>query len=260
MVHFWGSIKKALPGLLLLCCHFSFAATSVLIWPIDPVLEEQENATAIWLENQNTEAVYFQIRVLAWQQENYDDVYNEQQDIAISPPFTLIEPGKRQMVRLVKKAPVAVGKEKAYRILIDEIPRVTDKSGDGGTKPATKFGVDLQMRYSVPLFSSGNGVWTKQDYEKPRNMALSSQPVLNYKIVQSNGKKWLEIKNNGNVHARITALNAITSGKKIKLAEGLFGYVLANSTMRWPLPANIPGNARLEAMINHNDKPALITR
>lgn len=260
MICFVASVKKVLLGLLILCSHLSFAATSVLIWPIDPVLEEQENATAIWLENQNTEAVYFQIRVLEWQQENYADVYNEQQDVAISPPFTLIEPGKRQMIRLVRKAPVAAGKEKAYRILIDEIPRVMEKGSDGSTKPAAKLGVDLQMRYSVPLFSSGNGVWTKQNYEKPRDMALSTQPVLNYKIVQSNGKKWLEIKNNGNAHARITRLNAITSGKTIKLAEGLFGYVLANSTMRWPVPANMPSNAHLEAMVNHNDKPTLITR
>lgn len=45
-----------------------YAASSVLIWPIDPVINSHEKATALWLENKDSQPVYMQIRVLGWQQ------------------------------------------------------------------------------------------------------------------------------------------------------------------------------------------------
>lgn len=44
------------------------AATSVLIWPIDPVLEADQKAGALWLENRGTTAANLQVRVFAWRQ------------------------------------------------------------------------------------------------------------------------------------------------------------------------------------------------
>lgn len=39
------------------------AASSVLIWPIDPVLEADQQASALWLENRGTETANLQIRI-----------------------------------------------------------------------------------------------------------------------------------------------------------------------------------------------------
>ena len=47
---------------------FGQAASSVLIWPIDPVLEADQQASALWLENRGTETANLQIRVFAWSQ------------------------------------------------------------------------------------------------------------------------------------------------------------------------------------------------
>ena len=46
----WGSV----------CCGVLLpftvqAASSVLIWPIDPVLEADQQASALWLENRDSE-------------------------------------------------------------------------------------------------------------------------------------------------------------------------------------------------------------
>nr|WP_230950166.1 hypothetical protein [Burkholderia cepacia] len=53
------------------------AATSVMIWPIDPVIESDQRATALWLENRDTRPVTPQIRVLGWREEGGEDRYTE---------------------------------------------------------------------------------------------------------------------------------------------------------------------------------------
>lgn len=45
---------RGLTGLLSLASLPAWAATSVLIWPIDPVLEADQKAGALWLENRGT--------------------------------------------------------------------------------------------------------------------------------------------------------------------------------------------------------------
>ncbi len=68
-----------------------------------------------------------------------------------APPILRVDKGGKQLIRLIKQAPVPQGKEVAYRIIVDEIPQPTDN-----TKP--QIGLRLQMRYSIPLFVYGAGV------------------------------------------------------------------------------------------------------
>ncbi len=123
-----------------------------------------------------------QIRVLGWQQTGGKDDYRNQSDVVASPPVATILPGKRQLIRLIKQIPVAAGQERAYRILVDEVP-IKDKDGAAPDKGA-QMGLKFQMRYSVPLFVSGKGVWTKQDFEHPRDYATANQPKLSYRLLQ----------------------------------------------------------------------------
>ena len=55
---------RGLIGLLWLASLPAGAATSVLIWPIDPVLEADQKAGALWLENRGTEPANLQVRVI----------------------------------------------------------------------------------------------------------------------------------------------------------------------------------------------------
>lgn len=61
------------------------AASSILIWPIDPVLEADQQASALWLENRGDTPANLQIRVFAWNQEGFDDKYQNQRDVVGSP-------------------------------------------------------------------------------------------------------------------------------------------------------------------------------
>lgn len=98
-----------LAGLLLAGQPQAFAAASILIWPIDPAIEDNQQATALWLENRDSKPVYMQIRVLGWQQAGGKDDYRNQSEVVASPPVATILPGKRQLIRLIKQSPVAAG-------------------------------------------------------------------------------------------------------------------------------------------------------
>lgn len=195
------------------------AANSVMIWPIDPAISPEDKASELWLENRGDTTTLMQVRIFAWQQTDKQEQYQTQQQVAASPPLVRIEPGQKQLVRLIKQIPPAAGKEMAYRVVLDEIP--TPRSvGDN------QAGLNFQMRYSVPLFVYGDGV--NRD---------NTHPDLSWQVVNSGGERYLQVTNRGNGHARLSNLNI--GGRK--LGNGLFGYVLANSSNRWPLKSAVSG-------------------
>ncbi len=54
---------------------------SLLIWPVSPVIEGDQPAAALWLENPGKTPITLQVRVYAWAQQNGENVYAAQQDI-----------------------------------------------------------------------------------------------------------------------------------------------------------------------------------
>ena len=195
------------------------AANSVMIWPIDPAINPEDKASELWLENRGDTTTLMQVRIFAWQQTDNQEQYQTQQQVAASPPLVRIEPGQKQLVRLIKQIPPAAGKEMAYRVVLDEIP-TPRSAGDN------QAGLNFQMRYSVPLFVYGDGV--NRD---------NTHPDLSWQVVNSGGERYLQVTNRGNGHARLSNLNI--GGRK--LGNGLFGYVLANSSNRWPLKSAVSG-------------------
>ncbi|TFF13785.1 molecular chaperone [Pseudomonas sp. BCA14] len=224
------------------------AASSVLIWPIDPVLEADQQASALWLENRGTETANLQVRVFGWTQSGFDEQYQNQRDVIGSPPVAKIEPGQKQLVRLTRTKAVPPGQELAYRIIIDEIPSATPivTPADGKTAAAIRF----QMRYSVPLFAYGPGLWSKDDGTRDRDPKSAGKPDLSWKKVTVGGRSYVEMRNKGAVHARLTDAAFKQGGQSRPLVEGLLGYVLPGATMRWPAPDGLPADQPLQVRIN----------
>lgn len=201
-----------------------FAANSLMIWPIDPAINPDDKASELWLENRGNASTIMQVRIFDWQQVSGKDQYQTQQQVVASPPMVRLEPGQKQLVRLIKQTPPAAGQEKAYRVVLDEIPTPR-------TPGENQAGLNFQMRYSVPLFVYGDGL-TRD----------SARADLRWHTISSGGKRWLELTNRGNGHAR---LSNVTLGGRA-LGNGLFGYVLANSSNRWPLTSNLQGELAAE--------------
>lgn len=223
------------------------AASSVLIWPIDPVLEADQQASALWLENRGTETANLQIRVFAWSQSGFSDQYQNQRDVIGSPPVAKIEPGQKQLVRLTRTREVPPGQELAYRIIIDEIPVArAPVADDGKTAAAIRF----QMRYSVPLFAYGAGLWSKEDTTRKRDPKGVGVPDLSWRTVAVDGRSYVEVRNQGAVHARLTDVAFEQGGQHRPLVEGLLGYVLPGASMRWPMLEAVSGTPTLQLRVN----------
>lgn len=230
------------------------ASGAVLIWPIDPVIEQDQKAVALWLENRGTKTSLLQLRVFEWTQTDGEDHYAEQDDVIGTPPMIRIEPGNRQMVRLTRVTAVPPGTERAYRVLIDEIPMQEEASpppeAQGGA-----VGIRFQFRYSVPLFVYGEGLSTKVRADMRRDAQNASQSGLVWRVITDGEQSYLEISNPGRLHARLTATYFQQESKSTDLASGLFGYVLPGATIRKPLPQEINADGVLMATINGSSKP-----
>lgn len=216
------------------------SANHVMIWPMDPVLTANDNATEFWIENKGTEPTTMQIRVIGWQQIDGQDRYSNQQNVVASPPFMRIEAGQKQLIRLIKQATVPPGKEIAYRLLADEILTPEQLS-------TPKIGINMQMRYSIPLFVYGEGINYLRGSGDPIQL---DQKYLSWQLTRLNGKPAIKITNRGPIHARLSKVTVQQGKKRIVLADSLFGYVLAGSSYIWPLPATIKQPHKLTAQIN----------
>ncbi|MGQ0335150.1 fimbrial biogenesis chaperone [Halomonas elongata] len=227
-----------LAAAMMLMTASAWGAASVQIWPINPVLKADENATALWLENRGAQEVTLQVRVFAWGQES-GDIYSTQNEIMASPPVFTVPVGEKQLIRLTKTGNVQAGVENAYRVIVDEVPVKDKVSSDQGS--ALKF----QMRYSVPLFVYGTG---KEPLEKKGSDAQNLQEgqSLSWRIVDN----MLEISNASDHHVRLTGASVVNNGKEFSLENGLLGYVLGNSSNRWPLPAGLNGQSILKGQVN----------
>ncbi|PZP24262.1 fimbrial biogenesis chaperone [Pseudomonas kuykendallii] len=227
------------------------AATSVLIWPINPVIEGEGSGVALWLENRGDAPVKLQTRVLDWKQQGFADQLGAQQGVVASPPIISVEPGKRQLIRLIRRQPAPPGVEQAYRVLVDELIPEGGSQGD-------KAGVQFQMRYSVPLFVYGAGLAAPKDGAAIADDKAAAV-ALSYRVESEGGRRWLRLHNAGSVHARLSEVRLVQGGKAVPVAEGLLGYVLPGADMRWLMPEAVQSGAfTLEARVNERSDPQTI--
>lgn len=228
------------------------APGSVLIWPINPVIEGEDRAAALWLENPGQSPITLQVVIYDWTQSDGKSVYAPQKDMIASPTVVTIAPRARQLVRLTRLGPPPTEAERPYRIVVDEIP----VQKEAASAKAAGASVSFRMRYSLPLFSyaPGAGPAALKAARKP-----PAQPSLHWRAVTDAGEHFLEIRNMGSVHARLTHARFGETNGAQRLPDGLLGYVLPGRVARWPLSAPVAPSATLEASVN-GDSAAPIAR
>lgn len=236
-------------------CSISSVQAAVLIWPTSLSINPGEKATALWLENRGQTDQIYQARVFSWSQENGKDALSEQERVVVSPPMMQIEPGKRQLIRLINLSPVAQNKEMSYRVIVDELPIDT-----GQAAPRESSGIQFQMRYSIPLFVYGPGLpHPMKEVDKKVTAEAQELKMLTWKIVRHKDSYHLAIHNNGPTHVYLSDIdfggNRLSQSTHPKLA----GYVLSGSTMEWPLPNNMKmtGSKTLTAVL-YGKQPIII--
>lgn len=241
------ALQKTLAFFALVLLHSAPAlASSLMIWPIYPFIEGEQRTSALWVENKGNKAVFLQLRIYSWEQNNCTNHYNSQNSILGSPPMMEIHPGQRQLIRLIEQEKTPKNLEAAWRLRLDEIP-AEDNLADNPSVGAT---VNIKMRYSIPLFTYGEEI--SQQEAKNNNGS-----DLRWQLKTNDGQLFLAITNQGRTHARLTNVQFDGQEKAGIISNGLLGYVLAGSEMCWPLESNV-AISTLSAQVNGNASSVIL--
>ncbi len=222
---------------LLACClgAWQASAANLQISPVMINFRADQNAAGITLQNQAEAPVYGQVRVFLWEQQGGEDVLTPTRELLASPPIVQIAARSSQTIRLVRAGAPGQERERTYRVLIDEI-----EGGEGGAAS----GVDIRLRYSVPVFVAAAGEGAAE--------------VLRWRFFRKQDEWMLTIQNSGQRHAQIGAMSVVNrAGQEFSVSKGLFGYVLAGQTREWrlPLPRESALDGALAIKVVVNGKP-----
>lgn len=177
-------------------------------------------AATLSLKNQASRALNAQVRVFRWTQANGEEKYEPTQDVVASPPSVAIQANGTYALRVVRVSKAPVAGEETYRMLIDEIPDPARQRNSA---------INLVLRYSVPVF-----------FLAPE----ASQPKVAWSVSRKNGRLVVSVTNSGDKRLRIAGLKIRDSnGTLVSFGDGLLGYSLGRSTMRWTAPGRTSGFA-----------------
>jgi fimbrial chaperone protein len=206
-------------------------ASGLQVSPIMLQLPADAPAAALWLSNTGNETLHAQVRVFRWTQVEGADKLEASRDVIVSPPMLAIEPGQRQLVRVIRQGSLPTGAESAYRLVVDELPVDGDVAD-------SRQGLRFVLRYSIPVFV------------QPVD-GTKMQATLHARVVNDEGGPALQVHNSGTSHAQLADLAMHgAQGNNVSLRTGLVGYALPGSTMTWKLPQPVATGASVRARIN----------
>lgn len=201
-------------------------AGSLQVAPISVDVAAPAASSTVRIRNESAAPLAAQIRVFRWTQENGVEKLTPTEDVVASPPSANLAAGGEGIVRIVRTGPASGKPEDTYRLIVDELPdRTRQRTGN----------VMIVMRQSIPIFLRASA---------------ASKPRMSFRIEKFDGKQFLTATNTGDRRIRLARLTlADSSGASHSFGQGLSGYVLAGSVMRWALPANRSSLAAAQRLI-----------
>ncbi len=233
-----GRRHPALPhfivlSLLALCCVGPWAVATPThaaghfeVRPVRIELSHPQDIGSVELGNRGPTPITIQADVRSWSQETGQSTYLASEGLLVSPPIFVVEPGKRQVVRVGLRQGIPVDVEQAFRIFFTEIPTARDDASSSAT------GVDISLRLAIPVFAAPQALL---------------EPPLEGKLRSSDGDRFeLSLSNPGNVHVQIRQLKC-EGDPRHPPADGqpVLGYLLAGSQRRFLLTADDPTVTRI---------------
>ncbi|NJO36938.1 MAG: molecular chaperone [Rhizobiales bacterium] len=147
---------------------------------------------------------------MEWTDVEHLDQAKRAEEILAVPPIFEMAPNSEQVIRLAHRAGSGAAVEKAYRLLITEVPEEVD---DGG--------VAFAVRLNMPLFVTPKG----------------AEPRPEWRVQQTaSGEGQLVLANRGSAHLMVTSLELRAPGHaKPLFSTDQFVYALAGKEQRWSL-------------------------
>ena len=208
-------IKTAAAAVLLAAAFSPAKAGSLQVEPVVLDVTAPGAASTITLHNSGATPINAQIRVFRWSLVNGEEKLEPTDDVVASPPSMSLGPNAKNIARIVRVAKTPVAGEESYRLLVDQIPDLSQQKNGA---------VNLMVRYSLPVFFGA---------------ANKKNPTIAWSVAVKGDKVTLAAHNTGDRRLRISALSVKDAhGRSISLGSGLAGYALGQSTKSWTIPAH----------------------
>jgi fimbrial chaperone protein len=226
--------KRFLAILLLAQLPASGLAASLSVAPTRIDLEAGDPAAVVTLQNDAVEPVMVQVQTFAWPRSPASADLEPTRDVLAVPPVFEVAGKGKQIIRVALRAPFAGERERAYRLLITEVPR-------GGT---TGTGVRFALRLSLPVFVT----------------PLGAEPRAVWSLRETRAAPELVLRNEGTAHLQVRRIVLRPGGNGVA-AQSIetSAYVLAGQEHSWPLPSGTRSTTlQLEAETNIGPLPATV--
>jgi len=172
---------------------------------------------SLMLTNTSEQTVTVETHVLVWPEGAPDQLAN---DLVVTPPVITLPPSQRMRVRIGLLRQPKGEVEQAYRLYFTELPQPSPLQGAG---------VGVRLRIGIPVFVAPS---------EPQPTALA------WSVLQTAEGWRLQVRNPGNVHARIAEarLGEVAGANRLDLPSP---YVLAHSTLTIPLRDAVQAGSRV---------------
>lgn len=245
-----ASWQAGAAGLVVMASAFGAAAAGLQVSPVRLQFEPNQPSQVLLLNNSGEQALNAQVRVLRWSQRDHQDVLDASDDIVASPAIVRVLPGQPQTIRVLRTQQISSALEQSFRILVDELP------GSPTDGAQTQSGLQLLMRYSIPVFISPSVSGPNAKAQLAQTPSFDFSLLSAAAVLDASGQAFLELRNPGPLSLRISQVSVIQpDGAQQVLSEGLLGYVLPQQAMRWPLPQPLRAGAVLAAQFNDELAP-----
>lgn len=204
------------------------AQSSFTVTPLRLELSPQASATIVEVINTSPGPLTIQVQQRAWVQNERGDAHGDTRDLILSPAIFTLPKGERQVVRIALRGTLDTRLERAYRILVSEVPAPQIRA----TPEGTGFRIALQM--DLPMFVAP---------------LQPSAPEPSYTLDLTHPR--LIVRNGGTGHIRFTDFTVSQAGRKI--VELPVFSVLPGSARAFELPRErlgASGGLRVQAESN----------
>ena len=184
-------------------------AGTLKVSPIKVFLPADGKSEVIRVRNPDPTPALVQVQAVAWTNVEGLDQAERAEEILAVPPIFEMGPNSEQVIRLAHREGDGTI-EKAYRLLITEVPEEVDEGG-----------VAFAVRLNMPLFVT----------------PLGAVPDPEWRFeVTSAGERELILANRGSAHLMVKSLELRGAGHSKPIFQtDQFAYALAGKEQRWSL-------------------------
>jgi len=204
LLHTARRIGLAAAGGLVCALALSAQAADFAVYPLRVFFAPGERSAAVGVNNTGGQPIRFQLSLVEWTQDAAGkDVYTESEELIFFPRLFTVQAGEQGVVRIGPKRAYA-GKERTFRVFVDELP-------DDSAKPAAS-GITFSIRFAIPVFMG--------------TLGTKAQGVIE-PLALKDGKLLAAVRNDGSAHFRIESMEIVSDKGYSHKTDGW--YLLAGA-------------------------------